>query len=73
MTQCCSFEQMDQSRWEDEWQKLQVKTSLGGHLCDDILVMIDFTWKWVGGDILDELDFRCKTQPNSSLDLVMVK
>lgn len=59
--------------WEDEWQKLQVKTSPGCHWCADILVMNNFTWKWVGGDILDELDFHCKIQHKTRLYLVMVK
>lgn len=41
----------------------KVKTSPGGQLCyDSSLVMIDFTTKGLGGDILDELGLHCKTQ-----------
>lgn len=46
----------------------------GGALCDDdILVVFNFTRKWVGGDILDELDVHCKTQHKSRLHLAMVR
>lgn len=35
--------------------------------------MINYISKWVGGDILDELDLHCKAQPKSRLYVAMVK
>lgn len=43
-------------------------------LCNDIcLVMINFIFKWIREDTLDELGLYCKTQHKSGLYLVMVK
>lgn len=54
---------MGQSHRRASGRSYKVKTSPGCQLCyDSSLVMINFTMKGLGGDILDELGLHCKTQ-----------